>query len=107
MLKQVSVEDYNSNASPTLWHHEPLGFLSGRFRGAQERWGIPDKEGYAIRIACENFVYLFIREKGPTGSRYLQITETSHIFLIRRELLPHSPNLKQIAWSVGRCFCVV
>jgi len=54
MLTQVSVEDYESNASPLLWHHEPLGFLSGRFRGAQERWVIPDKKGFAIRIACEN-----------------------------------------------------
>ena len=39
MLTQVSVEDYESNASPLLWHHEPLGFLSGRFRGAQNVGG--------------------------------------------------------------------
>ena len=66
ILTQVSVKDFESGASPTLWMHEPLGFLSGRFRGAQERWGIPDKEGFAIRIACEKFAHLLIREKGFT-----------------------------------------
>ena len=37
ILTQVSVEDYDSGSSPKLWVHEPLGFLSGQFRGAQER----------------------------------------------------------------------
>ncbi len=64
ILTQVSVEDVESGSSPTLWRHEPLGFLSGQFRGAQQRWGIPDKEGYAIRIACEKFAHVLIREKG-------------------------------------------
>ena len=34
---QVSKEDFSSGASPTLWGHEILGFLSGEFKGAQKR----------------------------------------------------------------------
>ena len=64
ILTQVTIEDFESGASPTLWAHEPLGFLSGQFRGAQTRWGIPDKEGYAIWISCEKYAHMLIREKG-------------------------------------------
>ena len=60
----VTIEDYESGSSPTLWTHEPLGFLSGQFKGAQLRWGIPDKEGYAVRISCGKFAHLLIRERG-------------------------------------------
>ena len=28
--------------------HEPLVYLSGHFRGSQERWATVDKEGFAI-----------------------------------------------------------
>ena len=28
--------------------HEPLGFLSGTFRGSQQRWATVDKEGFTI-----------------------------------------------------------
>ena len=66
ILTQVDVKDFESGSSPLLWKHEPLGFLSGQFRGAQKRWGIPDKEGYPIRIACEKFAHVLIREKGFT-----------------------------------------
>ena len=64
ILTQVTVEDFESGSSPTLWAHEPFGFLSGQFRGAQLRWGIPDREGYAISISCEKFAHLLIRERG-------------------------------------------
>jgi hypothetical protein len=44
--------------------HEPLAFLSGVFRGAQVRWGIPDKEGFAIKESCTKLCHLLVREKG-------------------------------------------
>jgi RNase H-like domain found in reverse transcriptase len=28
--------------------HQPLAFLSGEFKGAQLRWTVPEKEGFAI-----------------------------------------------------------
>jgi hypothetical protein len=28
--------------------HQPLAFLSGEFKGAQKRWTVPEKEGFAI-----------------------------------------------------------
>ena len=64
ILTQVTIEEIESKTSPTIWGHEPLGFLSGEFKGAQRRWGIPDKEGFAVRIACEKFAHLLIRERG-------------------------------------------
>ena len=61
ILTHVSDEDFSPGASPTLWRHEPLGFLSGEFKGAQIRWGIPDKKGFAVRIACEKFASVISR----------------------------------------------
>ena len=64
MLTQVPEADAISAKPIADWAHEPLGFLSGCFRGASERWGIPDKEAYAIRVSCEKFAHLLIRRKG-------------------------------------------
>ena len=38
--------------------HEPMGFLSGTFRGAQVRWATVDKEGYAIVSTFRRLEYL-------------------------------------------------
>ena len=38
--------------------HEPLGFLSGTFRGSQERWATVDKEGFAIVSTFKRLPYL-------------------------------------------------
>ena len=38
--------------------HEPLGFLSGTFRGAQQRWATVDKEGFAIVSTFKRLEYL-------------------------------------------------
>jgi hypothetical protein len=29
-------------------YHQPLAFFSGEFKGAQQRWTVPEKEGFAI-----------------------------------------------------------
>ena len=44
--------------------HEPLAFLSGAFRGAQLRWAIPDKEGFAVKEACSKLCHFLVRERG-------------------------------------------
>jgi RNase H-like domain found in reverse transcriptase len=28
--------------------HQPLAFLSGEFKGAQQRWTLPEKKGFAL-----------------------------------------------------------
>ena len=38
--------------------HEPMGILSGTFRGAQVRWATVDKEGYAIVSTFRRLEYL-------------------------------------------------
>ena len=39
-------------------NHEPLGSVSGAFRGSQLNWPIVDKEGYAMVAAIKRLEYL-------------------------------------------------
>ena len=47
-LTQMSPTDFASEKTVEEGHHEPLGFLSGVFKGSQPRWSTVDKEGFAI-----------------------------------------------------------
>ena len=38
--------------------HEPLGFLSGTFRGSQQRWATVDKKEFAIVSTFHGVEYL-------------------------------------------------
>ena len=49
MLRCIPVEDMS---------HEPLGFLSGTFRGSQQRWATTDKECFAIVSTFRRLEYL-------------------------------------------------
>jgi RNase H-like domain found in reverse transcriptase len=40
--------------------HQPLGFLSGEFEGAQLRWTVPEKEGFAIVDTVTKVDYLLL-----------------------------------------------
>jgi RNase H-like domain found in reverse transcriptase/Integrase zinc binding domain len=40
--------------------HQPLAFLSGGFKGAQLRWTVPEKEGFAIVDTVTKVDYLFL-----------------------------------------------
>ena len=64
MLTQVPQEAADPNVPVSEWLHEPLGFLSGAFKGASLNWAIPDKEGYAIKESCARFTHFLIREGG-------------------------------------------
>ncbi len=46
--------------------HEPLMFLSGRFRHSQLNWSVLEKEGYAIIHPCKRMDYLLQRHRGFT-----------------------------------------
>jgi hypothetical protein len=40
--------------------HRPLAFTSGRFRGSQERWTIPEKEAFAVIETVTKHSYLLL-----------------------------------------------
>jgi RNase H-like domain found in reverse transcriptase len=40
--------------------HQPLAFLSGEFKGAQLRWTVPQKEGFAIVDTMTKVDYLLL-----------------------------------------------
>jgi RNase H-like domain found in reverse transcriptase/Integrase zinc binding domain len=44
-------------------HHQPLAFSSGAFKGAELRWGTPEKEGYALVQTVLTFDYLLLRNE--------------------------------------------
>eukprot|EP00903_Cladosiphon_okamuranus_P017345 g15980.t1 len=47
-LTQVPQSELDAGVAVEDMSHEPLGFLSGTFRGSQLRWATVDKEGFAI-----------------------------------------------------------
>jgi hypothetical protein len=40
--------------------HQPLAFTSGRFRGSQERWTVPEKEAFAVIETVTKNSYLLL-----------------------------------------------
>jgi RNase H-like domain found in reverse transcriptase len=40
--------------------HQPLAFLSGEFKGLQQRWPVPEKEVFAIVDAVTKVDYLLL-----------------------------------------------
>jgi hypothetical protein len=46
--------------------HQPLGFLSGEFKGAQLRWTVPEKEGFAIVDTVTKVDYLLLSHDDNT-----------------------------------------
>jgi RNase H-like domain found in reverse transcriptase len=40
--------------------HQPLAFLSGEFKGAQQRWTVPEKKGFAIVNTVTKVDYLLL-----------------------------------------------
>ena len=65
-----------SGDGSSLVSHEPLGFLSGSFRGSQQRWATGDKEGFAIVSTFRRLEHLLWRGvRNYTDNRNL-----AHIF---------------------------
>jgi len=57
-LTQVPADEVSRCVPVEDMSHEPLGFLSGTFRGAQQRWATVDKEGFAIVSTFKRLEYL-------------------------------------------------
>jgi RNase H-like domain found in reverse transcriptase len=55
--------------------HQPLAFFSGEFRGAQLRWTVPEKEGFAIVDTVTKVKYLLLsRDEFLILSDHLNLT---------------------------------
>ena len=57
-LTQVPQEELDRGVSVEDITHEPLGFLSGTFKGSQQRWATVDKEGFAVVSTFKRLEYL-------------------------------------------------
>ena len=57
-VTQVPREEMDSGVPVEEMSHEPLGFVTGAFRGFQLNWSIVDKEGFAIVAAIRRLEYL-------------------------------------------------
>ena len=57
-VTQVPQSEVDDNVAVEEMSHEPLGFLSGTFRGSQLRWATVDKEGFAIISTFRRLEYL-------------------------------------------------
>ena len=57
-LTQVPEEDLVSGIPVVDMAHEPLGIVSGGFKGSQLNWAVVDKEAFAILSVCRRLSYL-------------------------------------------------
>ena len=57
-LTQVPQVEFDTGVPVEDMSHEPLGFLSGTFRGSQLRWATVDKGGFAIVSTFRRLEYL-------------------------------------------------
>ena len=57
-LTQSPVEDLVSGIPVVYMAHEPLGFVSGGFKGSQLNWYVVGKEACAILSVCRRLSYL-------------------------------------------------
>jgi RNase H-like domain found in reverse transcriptase len=84
--------------------HQPLAFLSGEFKGAQLRWTVPVKEGFAIVDTVTKVDYLFLsHDEFSILSDHLNLTYIyilSLLTLILRVMLYISRNAGH-----SRCPC--
>jgi hypothetical protein len=70
VFTDASDEFYSGMITPVPEHHldlpvndqqhQPLAFTSGRFRGSQERWTIPEKEAFAVIETVTKHSYLLL-----------------------------------------------
>ena len=57
-LTQVSTAELEGGVEVQKMRRKPLGFLSGTFRGSQQRWATVGKEGFTIVSTFRRLEYL-------------------------------------------------
>ena len=63
MITQVPADDLGK--SPIDMAHEPLGFVSHKFTGAEVGWSTVEKEGYGIKMTLTKLGYLLPPKAQP------------------------------------------
>jgi len=93
--------------------HRPIEFLSKTFSKAQKRWGIPDKEAFAIFYALQKWDYLlrdneFILQTDHKNLTYINYTGSAKVqrwktliqeFKFNLEFIKGTDNIVSDAWS--------
>jgi RNase H-like domain found in reverse transcriptase len=70
--------------------HQPLAFLSGEFKGAQLRWTVPEKKGFAIVDTVTKVNYLLLsHDEFSTLSDHLNLTYNYNPFSADPTLARH------------------
>jgi RNase H-like domain found in reverse transcriptase/Integrase zinc binding domain len=70
--------------------HQPLAFLSGEFKGAQLRWTVPEKEGFAIVNTVIKVDYLLLsHDEFSTLSDHLNLTYIYNLLSAEPTLARH------------------
>ena len=57
-ITQVPTSELEGSVEMENMSHEPLMFVSGTFRGSQQRWATVDKKGFAIVSTFRRLEYL-------------------------------------------------
>ena len=57
-ITQVPTVELGHSVAIADMDHEPLGFLSGHFRGSEDRWATVDKGSFAIVNTFKRLPYL-------------------------------------------------
>ena len=96
-LTQVPQEELDRGVSVEDKTHEPIGFLSGAFKGSQQHWATVEKEGFAVVSTFKRLEYLLWN-----GVQIYTDHRIWRIFLIRRRGCRLLRRRRRSVWTSGR-----
>ena len=76
-LTQVPQEELDLSVPVEDITHEPLGFLSGTFKGSQQRWATVYKEGFAMVSTFKRLKYILWNHMYSTQSCLLYTSDAA------------------------------
>ena len=99
-LTQVPQEELDRGVSVEDMTHEPLGFLSGTFKGSQQRWATVDKEGFAVVIrGAQKATRANLGTLGSGATSFM--TNAGHVSLDAEGLFWLPVNGRAVLWIPG------
>jgi RNase H-like domain found in reverse transcriptase len=75
--------------------HQPLAFLSGEFKGAQLRWTVPEKEGFAIVDTVTKMDYLL-----PSHDEFSILSDHLNITYIYNPLSANPTLARRVVYKL-------
>ena len=95
VITQIPEEDLKES-DVSKQRHEPLAFLGKRFKGAELRWPIVEKEAAAIVMATERADYLL-----QTGKKFRLYTDHANLaYIFGRSQLKKHTAMKLERWAM-------